>query len=204
MVAGLGLIVDTPQDITQRRRQAVLRERYVSSLSGGMSPHAAVTRSMSAPDVGTDGPGTAYTSAGADSLARQRTRNLTRYFAAKSTVYRRGVDDILGRGRNEEEDADWETILMVEQMKNSAVEVPKLQRPATLVQQNKAKQAAMMMQRRDFARSFKLAADAVLGADILARNVSKKRSKAWTQIRVSTQLAAAAGDRVRLNRTLTD
>ena len=109
------------------------------------------------------------------------------------------MDDILGRRSEDNDDEDWETLLMVEQLKAS-VPKPKPKAssgPLTQVQQKKAQESSIMMQRREFARSFKLAADAVLGEDLIQRKQKTKSQSQWSRIRVSTKLAAAVAERRR-------
>jgi hypothetical protein len=193
MVAG-GSVHETIEEVTRRRQQAVLLARYVASTDSGMSPprtpRAGLTRSVSADDVGT------VLHAPGDSLSRQKTRNLTKYFSSLRSTYRRGLDDILGRRSEDNDDEDWGTLLMVEQLKAS-VPKPKPKAssgPLTQVQQKKAQESSTMMQRREFGRSFKLASDAVLGEDILKRRQKTKSQSQWSRIRVTTKLAAAVAE----------
>ena len=194
MVAG-GSVHETIEEVTRRRQQAVLLARYVASTDSGMSPprtpRAGLTRSVSADDVVT------VLHAPGDSLSRQKTRNLTKYFSSLRSTYRRGVDDILGRRSEDNDDEDWETLLMVEQLKAS-VPKPKPKAssgPLTQVQQKKSQESSTMMQRREFGRSFKLASDAVLGEDILMKRKQKTKSQfQWSRIRVTTKLAAAVAE----------
>jgi len=190
---------ETMEERTRRRNQAVLLERYVcSATDGSMTARAGVARS---PDLSMHNAGTNTLHAlgtGGDSLARQRTRNLTKYFSSLRSTYRRGLGEILGH-RSEGEDEDWQTLLMVERFKQSAPSKPKPEAfsgPLTLVQQKKAKEAARLMQQREFRTSFKLTADALLGEDILKRKVQKTKSQTqWSKIRVSTKLAAVVKER---------
>ena len=195
MVAGS--VHETIEERTQRRQQAMLLARYVCcSTDSSMSPRVGVTRSLSADDVGT------VLHAPGDSLSRQKTRNLTKYFSSLRSTYRRGVEDILGHRSEDNDDEDWETLLMVEQLKAS-VPKPKPKAssgPLTQVQQKKSQESSTMLQRREFGRSFKLAADAVLGEDILMKRKQKTKSQSqWSKIRVSTKLAAAVAQRRMLN-----
>jgi len=130
MVAGS--VHETMEERTQRRRQALLLARYVcSTTDGGTSAAhvgsnktkqhtAGVTHSLSTDDVGTNA--LHASGAGGDSLARQQTRKLTKYFCSLRSTYQRGLDDILGRRSSGDDDEDWEILVMVEEMKNS---VPK-------------------------------------------------------------------------------
>ena len=193
MVAG-GSVHETIEEVTRRRQQAVLLARYVASTDSGMSPprtpRAGLTRSVSADDVGT------VLHAPGDSLSRQKTRNLTKYFSSLRSTYRRGLDDILGRRSEDNDDEDWGTLLMVEQLKAS-VPKPKPKAssgPLTQVQQKKSQESVTMLQRREFGRSFKLASDAVLGEDILKRRQKTKSQSQWSRIRVTTKLAAAVAE----------
>lgn len=193
MVAG-GSVHETIEEVTRRRQQAVLLARYVASTDSGMSPprtpRAGLTRSVSADDVGT------VLHAPGDSLSRQKTRNLTKYFSSLRSTYRRGLDDILGRRSEDNDDEDWGTLLMVEQLKAS-VPKPKPKAssgPLTQVQQKKSQESSTWMQRREFGRSFKLASDAVLGEDILKRRQKTKSQSQWSRIRVTTKLAAAVAE----------
>ena len=196
MVAG-GSVHETIEEVTRRRQQAVLLARYVASTDSGMSPprtpRAGLTRSLSADDVGT------VLHAPGDSLSRRKMRNLTKYFSSLRSTYRRGLDDILGRRSEDNDDEDWGTLLMVEQLKAS-VPKPKPKAssgPLTQVQQKKSQESATMLQRREFGRSFKLAADAVLGEDLIKRKQKTKSQSQWSRIRVSTKLAAAVAERRR-------
>jgi len=192
MVAGS--VHETIEERTQRRQQAVLLARYVCSTDSGMSPRVGIRRSLSADDVGT------VLHAPGDSLSRQKTRNLTKYFSSLRSTYRRGVEDILGHRSEDNDDEDWETLLMVEQLKASVPKPKASSGPLTQVQQKKAQESATMLQKREFGRSFKLAADAVLGEDILMKRKQKTKSQSqWSKIRVSTKLAAAVAQRRMLN-----
>jgi hypothetical protein len=198
MVAG-GSVHETIEEVTRRRQQAVLLARYVASTDSGMSPprtprvtpRAGLTRSLSADDVGT------VLHAPGDSLSRRKMRNLTKYFSSLRSTYRRGLDDILGRRSEDNDDEDWGTLLMVEQLKAS-VPKPKPKAssgPLTQVQQKKSQESSTMLQRREFGRSFKLASDAVLGEDILMKRKQKTKSQfQWSRIRVTTKLAAAVAE----------